>query len=195
MDATPLNRLTRWMKSLKALRFLGAWSSERAAADFELRLRTGANFGDALTAVLPELVADAARSAHEKFDGGAVALLIVDFRDALHRRLSRLAETLAERERPWALYSSARLTQLSLALHDDTVEQHLINTVLECTGAWAEMVAVVRGEIDPQRLASSVVELLLKALPAVFSRHDLSQTLVSLGGGDEHTPPPRLVNA
>lgn len=193
METTPLVRLSRWMKALKALRFLGAWSPDRAAAQLEVHLREGDNFGEALSCVLPELVADAARSAHDKFDGGAVALLIVDFRDALHRRLSRLAETLAERERPWALYSSARLTQLSLALHDETVEQHLINTVLELTGAWAEIVPVVRAEVDAVRLASSVMELLLRALPAIFTRHELAQTLVSLGGGDEHTPPPRLV--
>lgn len=145
------------------------------ADELSLRLRDGGALGPALRASFPVLGTLAVGHAVGRFEGGAVALLIVDVRDGLVSLVSSSAAELQRRDaRAWA-FTSERLGRLALALNGDTFVQHLINTCLEATGVYTESHALERDAVDVEGLARAVTELLSRSLVAMLPRAELSQ--------------------
>jgi hypothetical protein len=147
------------------------------ADEVSLRLRNGGALGPALRASFPVLSTLAVERAVARFEGGAVALLIVDVRDGLVSLLSSSAAELRARDAGTWTWTSQRLERLAEALAGDTFVQHLINTCLETTGVYTESHALERDAVDVERLARAVTELLCRSLPAVLSRAELAQSV------------------
>lgn len=132
-------------------------------------LREGASLGDALAGAGPVLARVAVSEAARSFEGGALALFIVDVRDALGRQLSRAG----------VLSQDAQVrAALELAAHrvdDDTFVQHLINTLLEVNGVYVEAMPVER--LDEAKCTRALAGLFERALCSLISRHDGARRL------------------
>lgn len=166
-------RLAQVLKGLLPARPVSP--AAQVADEVALRLRDGAALGPALRASFPVVARLAVERAGERFEGGAVALLIVDVRDGLVSLVSSSAAELQRRDaRAWA-FTAARLERLAHALAGDTFVQHLINTCLEATGVYTESHPLERAAVDIERLARAVTELLSRSLVAMLSRAELSQ--------------------
>lgn len=170
-------RTSSWRRLAKVLKgFLPSrpvappvkWADEVA-----LRLADGGSLGPALRASFPTLAELAVHAATQRFEGGAVALLIVDLRDALTSTVSGAADELSRRD---VTTCSEPLHALAHALAGDTFVQHLINTCLEATLLYTESMPLEPDAIDTERLAAAVAALLSRSLPAALSRAQLAQT-------------------
>lgn len=151
----------------------------RYADELSLRLADGGALGPALRASFPTLAEVAVKSAAQRFDGGAVALLIVDLRDALTSTVAGAANELVRRDSSTWSATSQRLHVLAEALAGDTFVQHLINTCLEATHVYTESMPLEPDAVDAEKLAAAVASLLSRSLSAVLSRAELAQTSVS----------------
>lgn len=181
MQARPSSwtRLTQVLKALLPSRPVPP--SVKLADELALRLSHGGALGPALRASFPTLSALAVGRACARFEGGAVALLIVDIRDALAGLTAAAAAELTRRDADAWGWTAGRLEALARALGDDTFVQHLINTCLEATHVYTESMPLDAHAVDDAALARAVTELLSRSLPAVLSRAELNQ---SVGGRD-----------
>jgi hypothetical protein len=132
-------------------------------------LQNGRSLSEALSEAAPMLARVAVSDAARAFEGGALALFIVDVRDALGRQLSR-AGTLSQD----ALIRTA-LEQASRRVDDDTFVQHLINTLLEANEVYVEALPVER--LQEGRCVRALTELFNRALCLLISRHDGARRL------------------
>lgn len=146
------------------------------AEELALRLADGATLGPALRASFPVLAELSVQAAAQRFDGGAVALLIVDVRDALAATVAGAAHELVRRDSSTWSGTSQRLHVLAEALAGDTFVQHLINTCLEATGVYTESMPLEPDAVDVEKLSAAVSTLLSRSLSAVLSRAELAQT-------------------
>lgn len=151
--------------------------SVQLADELSLRLKDGGALGPALRASFPTLATLAVDAATHRFDGGAVALLIVDVRDALKTIVSQAGAELTRRDAATWGFTADRLATLAHALDGDTFVQHLINTCLEATGVYTESMPLEPDAVDAARLTAAVTELLSRSLTAVLSRAELSQAV------------------
>ncbi|MCC6338190.1 MAG: hypothetical protein IT380_29880 [Myxococcales bacterium] len=184
MPARPSSwtRLTQVLKGLLPSKSVAP--SVKLADEVRLRLEAGSSMGTVLRASFPVLAASAVDAASQRFEGGAVALLIVDVRDALAAITQGANLELSSRGRSWRGAAEC-LGQLSLAVGDDTFVQHLINTCLEATGVYTESMPLGPDAVDAARLTRAVAELLSRSLPAILSRAQLNQT----AAGDDWSDP------
>ncbi len=179
------SRLRQSFTSL--LRVLAPSVATRLANRMDEHLLAGAAFGAALKDVLPALAAEAVEDAAGRFEGGAVALFIVDVRDALRDTLESTGRKLSRRHLATGAFLSRRMSDVSAALLDEHVEQHLINCVLSVTGLYAEAMTLELARLDKEKLARALAEVLRQLVGATLSRAQLAQTLDSLGAGCELT--------
>ncbi|MEW5742049.1 MAG: hypothetical protein AB1938_24250 [Myxococcota bacterium] len=184
MQARPSSwtRLTQALKGLFPSKPVAP--SVKLADEVRLRLDAGSSMGTVLRASFPALSLSAVDAACARFEGGAVALLIVDVRDALQAITLGASKELYARGRPWRTPAEC-LEQLSKAISDDTFVQHLINTCLEATGIYTESMPLEPDAVDVARLTRAVTELLTRSLPAILSRAQLNQTV----SGDDWSDP------
>jgi hypothetical protein len=177
-----------WTRLRQVLKGLLPWKplapSVKLADEVAVRLVAGSSVGAALCASFPALAAWAVRMACARFEGGAVALLIVDVRDGLQAITLEASGALAGRGRAWRSPAEC-LEHVACAFADDTFVQHLINTSLEAAGVYTESMPLEAGAVDEARLARAVAELLVRSLPAILSRAQLSQTV----SGDDWSDP------
>ena len=173
-----LRKLTQAFRAFSTQRSsaVGGRLVERLSA----ALDAGAAFGPALKETLPALVEASVDVASAKFDSGAVALFIVDLRDAVARRLEKAA-ALAGRKDGWGPWMKVRLLDVAGSLRTETVEQHLINAVLSVTGLYAEAMTLDVARVDRAELTRAVTTVLQRSLSTVFSRRELALTLERLG--------------
>jgi hypothetical protein len=165
------------MSSLSALTALSTvWRRVKPRPDAELgaralvdALQRGSSLGEALTDAAPQLARVAVSEAARAFEGGALALFIVDVRDALGRQLSR-AGLLSQD----ALIRTA-LEQAAQRVDDDTFVQHLINTLLEANELYVESMPVER--LREARCEKALAALFTRALCMLISRHDGARRL------------------
>lgn len=144
-----------------------AWTalrSEEGHLALARELDRGFTLGEALSRAAPALCADAVRKAAMRFEDAPVALFIVDVRDALSRALRAAATQVPDVPMAHALRRAA-----SLVKHD-TFVQHLINTMLEASGAYSE-VMVVR-TIQQRVCREALTELFLRSMCVLVSRAD-----------------------
>lgn len=130
-------------------------------------LDRGFTLGEALSRAAPALCGDAVRTAAMTFEEAPVALFIVDVRDALSRNLRAAARQVPDVPMAHALRRAA-----SLVKHD-TFVQHLINTLLEASGAYSE-VMVVRS-IQQRVCREALTALFLRSMCTLLSRADASR--------------------
>ena len=141
-------------------------------------LGAGRPFGVTLRASLEHVVSTSVDVALLRFESGAVALFIVDLRDALVRRFERAAAVAAERaDAPGGRWVRARLRSVAVALKTEMVEQHLINAVLGVTGLYAEAMTLDPSRVDRDALVRQVTTMLQQSLSTVFNRAELAVTL------------------
>jgi hypothetical protein len=148
----------------------------RYADELGLRLSGGAPLGAALRASFPALARVAVKDAARRFEGGAVALFIVDLRDALASTVAGAANELERRDASTWRVLSRRLEAFAEALSGDTFVQHLVNTCLEATQLYTESMPLEPEALDVDALAAAVAALLSRSLGAVLSRAELAQT-------------------
>lgn len=175
------SRLRQSFSSL--LRVLAPSAATRLANQMDERLRAGEAFGAALKAVLPALAREAVEDAASRFEGGAVALFIVDLRDVLRHTLESAGRKLSRRHLGTGAFLARRMGDVSAALVDEQVEQHLINCVLSVTGLYAEAMTLELGRLDREKLAGALADVLRQLVGATLPRAQQVQTLDSLGAG------------
>lgn len=127
-------------------------------------LQGGARLGQALQACAEVLAKTSVSDAARQFEGGALALFIVDVRDALERQLLEAADGVKDAPLCEALHHAAR------AVNDDAFVQHLINTLLAATELYVESQAVER--LDERRCTREVTALFQRSLCVIVSRAD-----------------------
>ncbi len=156
------------MSPLQALSTVwSSFRSEEGHLALAREIENGATLGEALTRSAPALCGDAVRTARETFEEAPVALFIVDVRDALSRSLRLAAKQVVDVPTAHALRRAA-----SLVKHE-TFVQHLINTLLEASGAYSE-VMVVRS-VRERVCREAVTELFLRSMCVLVSRADASR--------------------
>jgi hypothetical protein len=132
-------------------------------------LRGGRSLGEALQGAGPALAQVAVSEAARRFEGGAIALFIVDVRDALGRQLLDAGRRCEDAQLHQALAQAAR------RVDDDTFVQHLINALLEANRAYVEANPV--DHIAEGRSTRALTQLLARALSSLISRHDGARRL------------------
>ncbi len=137
------------------------------ALDHELPL------GGALRAASPALARAAVTDAARRFDSGAVALLIVDVRDALRRQLHDAALVLQARGEHALAQSLAVAVQ---RLDEDTFAQHLVNAVLAATELYTEAQPFEPSRRALAKVEAALAELLERSLCVLLTRSDAART-------------------
>lgn len=160
--ASALTALSTAWRRLRPRRDPHAGSRQLAAT-----LQGGARLGDALQACASVLAKTSVSDAAGKFEGGALALFIVDVRDALQRQLLEAAAAVKDAPLAEALHHAAR------AVNDDAFVQHLINTLLAATELYVEAQAVER--LDERRCTREVSALFQRSLCVLVSRADAAR--------------------
>ena len=130
-------------------------------------LRDGASLGDALQQTAAALAKTSVHEAAARFDGGVLALFIVEVRDSLRRQL--LAASSTVHDAPVA----AALRSASKAVNDDTFVQHLINSLLAATDLYVESMPVV--SLSESRCSREVTALFQRSLCVLISRNDAAR--------------------
>lgn len=143
--------------------------AEAGARVLVAALQNGRSLGEALSEAAPVLARVAVSEAARTFDGGALALFIVDVRDALARQLSAAGALSQD-----SLIRTA-LVQAAGRVDDDTFVQHLINTLLEANEVYVEALPVE--QLRETRSARALAELFNRALCLLISRHDGARRL------------------
>lgn len=127
-------------------------------------LQAGSTLGEALQASAVALAKTSVADAADRFEGGALALFIVDVRDALKRQLGEAALSVKDVALRQALLGAAR------AVDDDAFVGHLINALLQATGLYTEAQVVER--LEARKCARAVTELFQRSLCVLVSRGD-----------------------
>lgn len=142
---------------------------DAGARELVKALRAGRSLGEALTDVAPTLAKVAVNEAAARFEGGALALFIVDVRDSLRRQLDdagRLSED--------ALISGA-LRLVSTKVDGETFVQHLINELLRATGLYVEAQPLTW--LPEARCTHVVARLFERSLCLLLGRSDAARRL------------------
>lgn len=130
-------------------------------------LREGASLGDALQQTAALLAKTSVHEAAARFDGGVLALFIVDVRDSLRRQLLEASTELVDAPVSTALRSAAK------AVNDDTFVQHLINSLLKATDLYVESMPVQY--LNETRCRREVTALFQRSLCVLLSRTDAAR--------------------
>lgn len=130
-------------------------------------LHAGRSLGEALQQAAPHLARVAVSEAAGKFEGGALALFIVDVRDSLGRQLLDAGRLVQDA----ALMSSLRTA--SNNVDGDTFVQHLINTLLASTSLYVESMAVEH--LAEARCTRDLTALFTRSLCVLISRSDAAR--------------------
>lgn len=130
-------------------------------------LHDGASLGDALQQAAVSLAKASVHEAAGRFEGGAVALFIVDVRDSLRRQLLEAAVSVLDAPLAAALRHAAR------AVNEDTFVQHLINALLAATELYVESMPVER--LPETRCSREVSALFQRSLCVLISRTDAAR--------------------
>ena len=157
------------MSALSALSTV--WRQFRPRPDRHAGTRTlvgalhgGSTLGEALQASAVMLAKTSVGEAAVNFDGGALALFIVDVRDALKRQLLEAAVAVKDAPIAQALHVAAK------AVDDEAFVGHLINSLLQATELYTEAQAVER--LSEARCTRAVTELFQRSLCVLVSRGD-----------------------
>ncbi|MGV3624524.1 MAG: hypothetical protein ACO1OB_27135 [Archangium sp.] len=156
---SPLNALSSVWRQVRPKADLSAASQELAQA-----LRSGMTLCEALTATAPTLAKVAVREASDKFDGGALALFIVDVRDSLKRQLLEASQLVMDAPMSGALRFAAR------GVNGDTFVQHLINSLLAATELYVESMPLE--SVNESGCTRAVSELFTRSLCVLVTRND-----------------------
>jgi hypothetical protein len=132
-------------------------------------LQSGMSLGEALKHAAPMLAKVAVSEAAASFDGGALALLIVDVRDSLRRQL-----LVAGREVQDASLLTA-LASASYHVDQETFVGHLINAMLSVTGLYVESQAL--DTFDEALATREVAALFSRSLCVLISRTDAARRM------------------
>lgn len=127
-------------------------------------LRSGASLAEALRRAAPMLAKVAVSEAAGRFEGGALALFIVDVRDSLCRQVLEAGAGVHD-----GLLHAALRTVAS-NVEGETFVQHLINTTLEASAVYVESMPVE--VIDEGRCTQALTVLMHRSLCALISRTD-----------------------
>jgi hypothetical protein len=130
-------------------------------------LQDGASLGDALQQTAVALAKASVHEAAARFDGGVLALFIVDVRDSLRRQLLEASVAVMDAPLATALRTAAK------AVNDDTFVQHLINSLLTATGLYVESMPVQ--QLSEARCAREVTALFQRSLCVLLSRTDAAR--------------------
>ena len=130
-------------------------------------LQGGANLSEALQQTAGVLAKISVHEAASRFEGGVLALFIVDVRDSLRRQLLEAAVLVMDAPLATALRSAAR------AVNDDTFVQHLINSLLTATGLYVESMPVQF--LNETRCTREVTALFHRSLCVLLSRSDAAR--------------------
>lgn len=131
-------------------------------------LHDGANLKEALERAATALAKASVHDAAARFDGGALALVIVDVRDALRRQLVEAASLVQDAPVSQALIGAAA------AVDEEAFVGHLINAMLRATDLYTEAHALER--LDTGRCIREVTALFERSLCVLVSRHDGART-------------------
>ncbi len=156
---SPLNALSTVWRQFRPKADLTAASRELAAA-----LRDGLTLCEALTVCSPALARVAVREASDSFDGGALALFIVDVRDSLRRQLLDASSMVMDAPMAGALRFAAH------GVKGDTFVQHLINSLLSATEIYVESMPLEA--VNEAGCTRAVTELFTRSLCVLVSRTD-----------------------
>lgn len=130
-------------------------------------LRDGVCLGDALQQTAAVLAKTSVHEAAARFDGGVLALFIVDVRDSLRRQL--LEAAVAVQDAPMAM----ALRNAATSVNGDTFVQHLINSLLTATELYVESMPLVY--VNESRCAREVSALFQRSLCVLISRSDAAR--------------------
>lgn len=130
-------------------------------------LRDGASLGEALQANAATLAQIAVHEAATRFEGGMLALFIVDVKDSLRRQLLEAAVTVQDAPVGTALRNAAR------SLNEDTFVQHLINALLKATDLYTESMVVET--LSESKCRRALTELFTRSLCVILSRNDAAR--------------------
>jgi hypothetical protein len=146
-------------------------------------LQTGMSLGDALAFSAPMLAKVAVREAAARFEGGALALLIVDVRDSLRRQLLEAGTEVQDASLLTAFGSA------SFHVDGETFVGHLINTLLTSTGLYVESQAL--DSFDEARATRVVAALFSRSLCVLISRTDAARRIGERTRRSEFIPFPQ----
>lgn len=127
-------------------------------------LHDGASLGEALQLTAAVLAQISVHDAAASFEGGVLALFIVDVRDSLRRQLLEAASTVQDAAVATALRNAAR------AVNEDTFVQHLINAMLKATDLYVESMPLE--SVRESRCTREVTALFQRSLCVLISRTD-----------------------
>lgn len=146
-------------------------------------LNDGANLGEALKLAAPMLAQAAVSDAAMRFEGGAVALFIVEVRDSLRAQLVEAGTQVQDAAMLGALRAASN------NVDGDTFVQHLINTLLGATDCYVESQLI--STIDEARCTGALTALFSKSLCVVLTRSDAARKLGSRTRRLEFIPMPQ----
>ncbi len=127
-------------------------------------LQDGASLGEALQRTAAMLARVSVHEAAARFEGGVLALFIVEVRDSLRRQLLEACAGVKDAAMASALRSAAN------AVNDDTFVQHLINSLLAATDLYVESMPLV--SLNESRCSREVTALFQRSLCVLTSRSD-----------------------
>ncbi len=130
-------------------------------------LRDGASLGEALQLNSAMLAEIAVQEAAQRFQGGMLALFIVDVKDSLRRQLIEASVSVQDAPVGTALRSMAK------SVNDDTFVQHLINALLKATDLYVESMIVE--SLSEAKCTREVSELFKRSLCVILSRNDAAR--------------------
>ena len=130
-------------------------------------LHDGASLGEALQQTATVLAKNSVHEAAARFDGGVLALFIVEVRDSLRRQLLEASVTVLDAPVTTALRSAAN------AVNDDTFVQHLINSLLTATDLYVESMPVQ--SLNERRCTREVTTLFQRSLCVLLTRTDAAR--------------------
>lgn len=130
-------------------------------------LHEGASLGEALQQTAGVLAKISVHEAASRFEGGVLALFIVDVRDSLRRQLLEAAVLVMDAPVASALRSAAK------AVNDDTFVQHLINALLKATDLYVESMPLL--SIREAHCTREVTALFERSLCVLISRTDAAR--------------------
>ncbi len=130
-------------------------------------LQDGACLGEALQTTATVLAKISVHEAASRFEGGVLALFIVEVRDSLRRQLLEASAGVKDAPMASALRSAAN------AVNGDTFVQHLINSMLTATDLYVESMPVV--SLREARCSREVSALFQRSLCVLISRNDAAR--------------------
>lgn len=146
-------------------------------------LDDGANLGEALRSAAPMLAQAAVSDGAMRFQGGAVALFIVEVRDSLRAQLFEAGTQVQDAAMLGALRAASN------NVNGDTFVQHLINTLLQATERYVEPQLI--DSIDERRCTQALTALFSKSLCVLLTRSDAARKLGSRTRRLEFIPLPQ----